>query len=100
MLNKNQIISLKNIYQLFNNISDAGSIWMNELKENDEVDIHIEKLSVIMNLISNINEKIDGELDDIIIIVEENLKDYIMEKYAEDNENEDDTETDEEYNYN
>jgi hypothetical protein len=95
MLSKIQLLSLRNIYQLFTNISDYSTIWVNEIKESDEINLHIEKLTIIMNLISNISEKIEGELDDIIIIVEENLKEYIMQKFSETNENKNHTDSDE-----
>ena len=94
MLSKIQLLSLKNIYQLFTNISDYSTIWVNEIKESDEINLHIEKLTIIMNLISNISEKIEGELDDIIIIVEENLKEYILQKFSETNENKIHTDSD------
>jgi hypothetical protein len=84
MINKTQLNSLKNIYQLFNNICDHASVWISEIKESDEINMHIEKLTIIMNLITNITEKIEGDLDDIIIIVEENLKEYILDKYSKD----------------
>jgi len=95
MLSKIQLLSLRNIYQLFTNISDYSTIWVNEIKESDEINLHIEKLTIIMNLISNISEKIEGELDDIIIIVEENLKEYIIQKFSETNENKNHTDSDE-----
>jgi hypothetical protein len=38
-------------------------------------------------LISGYSSSIEGELDDILIIVEENLKEYILEKYAKESEN-------------
>jgi hypothetical protein len=94
MLSKIQLLSLRNIYQLFTNISDYSTIWVNEIKESDEINLHIEKLTIIMNLISNISEKIEGELDDIIIIVEENLKEYILQKFSETNENKIHTDSD------
>ena len=94
MLSKIQLLSLRNIYQLFTNISDYSTIWVNEIKESDEINLHIEKLTIIMNLISNISEKIEGELDDIIIIVEENLKEYILQKFSETNENKNHTDSD------
>jgi len=40
---------------------------------------------------------IDGDLDDILLIVEENLKEYILEKYAKDSLN-DSIESDSEKN--
>lgn len=98
MLNNNQINSLKNIYQLFSNIFDIASSWTTEVNEKDEVSDHIEKLGIIMNLISDIKEQIEGDLDDILIIVEENLKEYILQKYSKDNANEIDSESDREFN--
>jgi hypothetical protein len=50
-----------------------------------------------MNLITNLNEKINGDLDDILIIVEENLREYILEKYAKDSLNDTISESDSEY---
>ena len=98
MLNNNQINSLKNIYQLFSNIFDIASSWITEINEKDEVTNHIEKLGIIMNLISDIKEQIEGDLDDILIIVEENLKEYILQKYSRDNSNEYESESDHEFN--
>jgi|688.fasta_scaffold2625142_1 hypothetical protein len=98
MLNNNQINSLKNIYQLFSNIFDIASAWINEINENDIINDHIEKLSIIMRLISDIKEDIEGDLDDILIIVEENLKEFILQKYSKDNANEIDSESDHEFN--
>jgi len=89
MLTQNQFISLKNIYSLLTNITDYAYAWNEELNLNDSIDDHIAKLSIIMDLISGYSSSIEGELDDILIIVEENLKEYILEKYAK--ESEDDT---------
>ena len=97
MLNNNHINSLKNIYQLFSNIFDIAASWTTEINEKDEVVDHIEKLGIIMNLISDIKEQIEGDLDDILIIVEENLKEYILQKYSKDNANEIDSESDREF---
>jgi len=99
MLNTNQVNSLKHIYQLFSNIIDNATIWADEINENDNQDIHLEKLSLIMNVISDYQERIEGEIDDIIIIVEENLKEFILERFSREQENEEDTETDEENIY-
>jgi len=52
-----------------------------------------------MNVISDYQERIEGEIDDIIIIVEENLKEFILERFSREQENEEDTETDEENIY-
>jgi hypothetical protein len=82
MLSEIQFMNIKNIYTLFTNVSEDANIWINELKSTDEIETHKEKLTIIMNLITNVNEVIDGDLDDILIIVEENLKEYILEKYA------------------
>ena len=82
MLSEIQFINIKNIYSLFTNVSEDANIWINELKNTDEIETHKEKLTIIMNLITNVHEVIDGDLDDILIIVEENLKEYILEKYA------------------
>jgi hypothetical protein len=89
MLTQNQFISLKNIYSLLTNITDYAYAWSEGLNINDSTDDHIAKLSIIMDLISGYSSSIEGELDDILIIVEENLKEYILEKYAK--ESEDDT---------
>ena len=85
MLSENQFNNIKNIFTLFTNISDVANTWIQELKISDEVDSVKEKLTIIMNLITNLNETIYGDLDDILIIVEENLKEYILEKFAKDN---------------
>jgi len=85
MLSEDQYFNIKNIYTLFINISDYANNWINELKITDDIQIHKDKLTIIMNLITNINELIDGDLDDILIIVEENLKEYIVSKYIEEN---------------
>jgi len=85
MLSENQFNNIKNIFTLFTNISDIANTWIQELKISDEVDSVKEKLTIIMNLITNLNETIYGDLDDILIIVEENLKEYILEKFAKDN---------------
>ena len=82
MLSEIQFMNIKNIYTLFTNVSEDANIWIHELKSTDEIETHKEKLTIIMNLITNVNEVIDGDLDDILIIVEENLKEYILEKYA------------------
>ena len=86
MLTQNQFISLKNIYSLLTNITDYAYAWNAELNLNDSTDDHIAKLSIVMDLISGYNSSIEGELDDILIIVEENLKEYILEKYAKESE--------------
>jgi hypothetical protein len=98
MLNNNQINSLKNIYQLFSNIFDIASPWTNEINQKDDINDHIEKLSLIMRMISDIKEDIEGDLDDILIIVEENLKEFILQKYSKDNESEIDSQSDHEFN--
>ena len=98
MLNNIQINSLKNIYQLFSNIFDIASPWTNEINQNDDINDHIEKLSLIMRMISDIKEDIEGDLDDILIIVEENLKEFILQKYSKDNESEIDSQSDHEFN--
>jgi hypothetical protein len=85
MLSEDQFLNIKNIYTLFINISDYANTWINELKISDDIQIHKDKLTIIMNLITNVNELIDGDLDDILIIVEENLKEYIVSKYIEEN---------------
>jgi len=97
MLTENQFTNIKNIYTLFTNISDSANIWIQELNINDEIETHKEKLTIIMNLITNLNEKINGDLDDILIIVEENLREYILEKYAKDSLNDTISESDSEY---
>ena len=85
MLSENQFNNIKNIFTLFTNISDTANTWIQELNISDDVDSIKEKLTIIMNLITNLNETIYGDLDDILIIVEENLKEYILEKFAKDN---------------
>ena len=100
MLSENQFINIKNIYILFTNISDSANIWIQELHINDTIETHKEKLTIIMNLITNMNEMIDGDLDDILLIVEENLKEYILEKYAKDSLDETISESDSEKNEN
>jgi len=82
MLTKDQFNSLKSIYNLFYNVADNGLLWLKELNINDSQKIHIEKLTNIIYSITNISDKIDGELDDIIIIVEENLKEYILQTFG------------------
>jgi len=82
MLTKDQFNSLKLIYNLFYNVADNGLLWLKELNINDSQKIHIEKLTNIIYSITNISDKIDGELDDIIIIVEENLKEYILQTFG------------------
>lgn len=57
-------------------------IWFKELNINDSDKDHIVKLTSIIYTITNITDKIEGELDDIIIIVEENLKEYILQTYG------------------
>jgi hypothetical protein len=57
-------------------------IWLKELNINDSDKDHIIKLTNIIYAITNITDKIEGELDDIIIIVEENLKEYILQTYG------------------
>jgi len=57
-------------------------IWLKELNINDSENNHIVKLTNIIQTITNITDKIEGELDDIIIIVEENLKEYILQTYG------------------
>ena len=79
MLNINQLNSLKDIYQLFSNLSDNVTqlinknaiIWLDEININDDEYIHIEKLNTIMKIISHdqLIESLKGNLDDIIIIV-------------------------------
>ena len=70
MLSEIQFMNIKNIYTLFTNVSEDANIWINELKSTDEIETHKEKLTIIMNLITNVNEVIDGDLDDILIIVD------------------------------
>ena len=82
MLTKDQFNSLKLIYNLFYNVADNGLLWLKELNINDSQKIHIEKLTNIIYSITNISDKIDGELDDIIIIVEENLREYILQTFG------------------
>jgi hypothetical protein len=82
MLSNNQINSIKNIYVLFTNITNDAYMWINNLEKNKEIQTHIENLIMIMNIIKNENIVYEGEIDDLIIIVEENLKEYILEMYA------------------
>lgn len=86
MVTENQLNSLKNIYSLMTNISDFAHEWLNDLKLDDTSASHIDKLTIIMNIISDNCNCIEGDLDDIVIIVEENLKEYILEKFAKDSE--------------
>jgi len=86
MLTENQLNSLKNIYSLMTNISDFAHEWINDLKLDDTSANHIDKLTIIMNIISDNCNCIEGDLDDIVIIIEENLKEYILEKFAKDSE--------------
>ena len=86
MLTQNQFISLKNIYSLLTNLTDYAYAWNEELNLDDSTENHTIKLSIIMDLISGYSCSIEGELDDIIIIVEESLKEYILEKYAKESE--------------
>ena len=93
MLNINQINNLKFIYQLFANIKNYAIIWSNEIKENDEIENHIDKLNMILNSIKETEcQMID--LDELIIVVEELLKEHIMEKYYEKRGNEYDSDSD------
>jgi hypothetical protein len=102
MLNINQINNLKFIYQLFANIKNYAIIWSNEIKENDETENHIDKLNMILNSIKETECQIN-DLDsyaytpngyDLIIVVEELLKEHIMEKYYEKKGNEYDSDSD------
>ena len=68
------------------NISDFAHEWLNDLKSEDSSSSHIDKLTIIMNIISENCNCIEGDLDDILIIIEENLKEYILEKFAKDSE--------------
>lgn len=86
MLTENQLNSLKNIYSLMTNISEFAHEWLNDLKLDDTPSNHIDKLTIIMNIISENCNCIEGDLDDIVIIIEENLKEYILEKFAKDSE--------------
>ena len=86
MLTENQLNSLKNIYSLMTNISDFAHEWLDDLKLDDTSSSHIDKLTIIMNIISDNCNCIEGDLDDIVIIIEENLKEYILEKFAKDSE--------------
>ena len=82
MLTKDQLNSLKLIYNLYQNVSNTCLIWLKELNINDSENIHIQNLTHILYSITNITDKIEGDLDDIIIIVEENLKEYILRTYG------------------
>lgn len=82
MLNINQINNLKFIYQLFANIKNYATIWYEEINEKDEIENHIDKLNMILNNIKEPESNINN-IDELIIIVEELLKEYIMEKYYE-----------------
>ena len=96
MLNTNQFKSLKNIYSLFANICENSNAWLNEINKTDEIDMHKEKLIIIMHIVANITDPIEGELDDIIIIVEEYLKEYILEIYSREKQEESATDSDNE----
>jgi len=82
MLTKDQLNSMKLIYNLYQNVCNTGSVWLKELNINDSENIHIHNLTNILYSITNITDKIEGDLDDIIIIVEENLKEYILRTYG------------------
>ena len=86
MLTQNQSNSLKNIYSLMTNISDIAYEWMENIKNENTINEHIDKLTIIMNIISENYNCIEGDLDDIIIIVEENLREYILEKFNKESE--------------
>jgi hypothetical protein len=96
MLSENQFNNIKNIFTLFTNISDIANTWIQELKISDEVDSVKEKLTIIMNLITNDIQIYEGNIDEIIIIVEESLREYILEKFARESDEDTDTESDEE----
>ena len=49
-----------------------------------------------MNLITNDVQIYEGNIDEIIIIVEECLREYILEKFARESDEDTDTESDEE----
>jgi hypothetical protein len=82
MLTKDQLNSLRLIYNLYQNVSNTGLVWLKELNINDSENIHIQNLTHILHSITNITDKIEGELDDIMIIVEENIKEYILRTYG------------------
>ena len=96
MLTETQLISLKNIYSLFTNVCSDATYWCNNINIKDDVNIHIEKLTTIMNLITNDVQIYEGNIDEIIIIVEECLREYILEKFARESDEDTDTESDEE----
>jgi len=79
------------------NIYEDANLWIDEMKETDEIDIHKEKLILIMQIVANITDPIEGELDDIIIIVEEYLKEYILEIYSREREEEGATDSENEF---
>jgi hypothetical protein len=67
MLTENQFNNIKSIYTLFTNISDSANIWLRELHINDTIITHKEKLTIIMNLITNINEMIEINITFIVL---------------------------------
>jgi len=94
MLNKNQLSSLIYIYKLFENIYDNSMLWYQEIKENDELYIHMEKLLFILNFI-NINIT-NNNIDDLIILTEEYLKEYLLQNYSKKQENDIPSDSDDE----
>jgi hypothetical protein len=96
MLTETQLISLKNIYSLFTNVCSDATEWCNKINIKDDVNNHIEKLTTIMNLITNDVQIYEGNIEEIIIIVEECLREYILEKFARESDEDTDTESDEE----
>ena len=51
---------------------------------------------MIMNIITDETNIYEGDLDDLIIIVEENLKEYILQKHALDEDSDLTSDSDEE----
>jgi hypothetical protein len=96
MLTETQLISLKNIYSLFTNVCSDSIEWCNKTDKQDDTNNHIEKLTIIMNLITNDIQIYEGNIDEIIIIVEECLREYILQKFAK--ESDEETDSDEESN--
>jgi hypothetical protein len=91
MLTETQLMSLKNIYSLFTNVCSDAIEWCNKINIKDDTKDHIEKLTTIMNLITNDVQIYEGNIEEIIIIVEECLREYILEKFAQDSESDSDS---------
>ena len=93
MINLNQINNLKFIYKLFANLKNYALIWCDEINDKDEEEYHIEKLNMILGYI-NENDTYVSNFDDLIITVEELLKEYILQKYLKNKENDYESDSD------